>query len=230
MTRTTASARAAATIALTVGATASLIAGPSEAHAAAAGVAPGDQIDAVAGDQQETCTLGYTFTDPASYTTYGITAGHCNLNNNSSYVQDRSTGTVGHFMLTVAEPDFFNGDDYGVINFGTTPSAPTMYGITVTGAGAPDPQNAVCHTGVKTGVTCGQLGKRLTRTQFTTTGMNQSIPGDSGGPVWQTTDQGTATVVGIWLGERITGNGTRSGRFSALPDIMTGIASKMKAM
>lgn len=220
----------AATAAIAAGLAVLSVASPSDAHAAQTPVAPGDQIDAVAGDTQETCTLGYTFTDPTNSTTYGITAGHCNHNMASSHVRDRTTGAVGNFVLTVAEPDIFNGDDYGLINFGNNTPAPAVNGLPITDIGSPSSQTPLCHTGIQTQTTCGQLGRRLTGTQYTTSGIGQSLPGDSGGPVWQASERGTATLVGIWLGERITGNGARYGRFAALPEILSGMATKMKMM
>lgn len=53
--------------------------------------------------------------------------------------------------------------------------------------------------------------------QFMTTGMPASVAGDSGGPVWITDDDGTAHIVGIWLGEKSSAdNSRRYGRFASL--------------
>lgn len=217
-------ARTAATVAVAVTAVALAPAGSPDARAAQTGVAPGDEIDAVGDGTQTRCTLGYTFTDPSSSTTYGVTAGHCN--ENSSYVQDTATGAVGQFVLSVAEPDFLLGDDYGLINFGTEPAVPALNGVPITGVAMPDPGQNICHTGLSTGVTCGQMGNRLAANQYAATGNIKNAAGDSGGPVWQYNSQGSATLVGIWLGERITGAGKRYGRFAALPDVLSRIAAK----
>jgi V8-like Glu-specific endopeptidase len=53
--------------------------------------------------------------------------------------------------------------------------------------------------------------------------MPRSIPGDSGGPVWQLTRNNTATVIGVWLGEHTDPDGSRYGRFTALTDILADI-------
>ncbi len=54
--------------------------------------------------------------------------------------------------------------------------------------------------------------------------MPQSIPGDSGGPVWQLGSDSSATVIGIWLGEHFEPNGPRYGRFTALTDVLADIS------
>lgn len=127
-------------------------------------------------------------------------------------------------MLAVANPDAALDDDYGLIDFGAARSLPVMYGMPVTGISAPAPNAPVCHDGIRTGVACGELHDRLVGTQFATSGMPRSIPGDSGGPVWQPARDG-ATVIGIWLGEHIESNGPRYGRFTALTDVLADIAN-----
>lgn len=199
---------------------------PTAAAAPIRTVSPGDHIvtTADAGDQQ--CTLGYTFTSPNGHA-YGITAGHCNTHR-SRRVTDRTTGAVGRFVLSVSDPDRPLHDDYGLIDFGPRNRAvPVMFGMPVTGISAPDPDNAVCHDGIRTGVACGALHTRLagTATQFTTTGMPRSIPGDSGGPVWQLTNRNTATIIGIWLGEHLEPTGKHYGRFTGLTDVLADIAN-----
>ncbi|SBS79033.1 conserved exported hypothetical protein [uncultured Mycobacterium sp.] len=186
-------------------------------------ISPGDELVTTAADGAQMCTLGYTFTNRDTGTAYGITAGHCNGHRSSS-VTDRTTGAVGHFVLTVGNADEALDDDYGLIDFGTNRSLPIMYGMPVSGLSAPDPTGPVCHDGIKTGVACGQLHSRLVGTQFTTRGMPRSIPGDSGGPVWQLGPGNSATVIGIWLGEHIEPNGPRYGRFTALTDVLADIS------
>jgi len=46
------------------------------------------------------------------------------------------------------------------------------------------------------------------------------IPGDSGGPVWQLNPDTSATIVGIWIGEQTSADGTRDGVFISLLDAM----------
>jgi streptogrisin B len=195
---------------------ATAILGAPTAHAARATVSPGDEIRAV-GASVARCTLGYTYTDPATGTAYGITAGHCNQTH-SSYVEDRTTGAIGHFVLTVSDPNDPLADDYGLIDFGANTAGKTMYGMPVIGMASITTRNAICHDGIRTGIACGQLGDRLIGPQYLTTGMAQSIPGDSGGPVWQISSTG-AVIVGIWLGEHIDVAGNHYGRFISLSDI-----------
>lgn len=185
-------------------------------------VSPGDDIVTTAAEGAQQCTLGYTFTNPAG-TTYGITAGHCN-SHRSTYVTDRTTGAIGHFVLAVGNPEHALDDDYGLIDFGANRPEPLMYGMQVTGISTPDSDAPVCHDGIRTGVACGDLHGRLIGTQFATKGMPPSIPGDSGGPVWQP-NRNTATIIGIWLGEHIEPDGPRYGRFTALTDVLADIAN-----
>ena len=53
--------------------------------------------------------------------------------------------------------------------------------------------------------------------------MPRSIPGDSGGPVWQLDRNGNASVIGIWLGEHTEPNGPRYGRFTGITDVLADI-------
>ena len=71
----------------------------------------------------------------------------------------------------------------------------------------------------------GWLSRNAILTPVAVIRMAQSIPGDSGGPVWQLgADSTTATVVCTWLGEHLDGNATRYGRFISLTDILVGVA------
>jgi streptogrisin B len=202
--------------ALTLAAALSLAACPA-AHARGGAVSPGDEIRAASATKVALCTLGYTFTEPATGIAYGITAGHCN-ESRSSYVEDHTSGAIGHFVLSTANPADPLEDDYGLIDFGANPAAPTMYGMPVTGTARINTRNAICHDGIRTGIACGQLADRLIGPQYLTTGMPQSIPGDSGGPVWQISATG-AVIVGIWLGEHVDAHGTHYGRFIDLADV-----------
>lgn len=200
---------------------------PTVAYARGATISPGDEIDTVQAQGGTRCTLGYTFADPGTNINYGITAGHCNKGH-SDYVVDRITGAIGHFILTVATPGDNLQDDYGLVDFGSNHSERTMYGMPVSGISTPDPHSVVCHDGIRTGIACGSLDGRLIASQYLTTGMVQSIPGDSGGPVWQFArdNAGTARVIGIWLGENIDANGTHYGRFISLTDVLVNVAAK----
>ncbi len=217
-----------ASFAVALAATLTVLSGAPAATAAATTVAPGDEVDAMqTGGQYERCTLGYTFTADDG-NTYGITAGHCNRTP-SRYVQDRTTGAVGRFVLTVVDDDHL-ADDYGVIAFGRNRSSdPTMYGMPVTDVALPNPNTTICHDGIRTGIACGQYDGRLIDNQYCTTGMARSIPGDSGGPVWQPGPGAGATIVGIWLGEHNQADGQHFGRFMRLADIMAGIKSRLSA-
>lgn len=203
---------------------ATAIGGPATAQARAATISPGDEIDTIQAHGGTRCTLGYTFTDPGTNINYGITAGHCNKG--SDHVLDRTTGAIGHFILTVATPGDNLQDDYGLIDFGAHHSVRTMYGLRVGAISTPDPHTPVCHDGISTGIACGSLGDILIANQYLTTGMAPSIPGDSGGPVWQFARDTTATVIGIWLGEHNEANGIHYGRFISLTDILGNIAAK----
>ncbi len=202
------------------------VGGAAAAYARGATISPGDEIDTVQAHGGTRCTLGYTFADPGTNINYGITAGHCNKG--SDYVLDRTTGAIGHFILTVATPDDSLQDDYGLVDFGANRSVRTMYGMPVSGISIPNPHNAVCHDGIRTGIACGSLDSRLIASQYLTTGMAQSIPGDSGGPVWQLARDNavTASIIGIWLGEHIEANGTHYGRFISLTDVLVNVAAK----
>ena len=57
--------------------------------------------------------------------------------------------------------------------------------------------------------------------------MPQSIPGDSGGPVWQPSRDGGATTVGIWLGQHVDQDGA-FGRFASLTDVLPTISAQAK--
>jgi len=136
----------------------------------------------------------------------------------NSYLKTQAGLIRSHFVLTAANPNDPLDDDYGLIDFGAHTATPTMYGMPVVGMASINTRNAICHDGIRTGIACGQLGDRLIGPQYLTTGMPDSIPGDSGGPVWQVSATG-AVIVGIWLGEHIDSGGTHYGRFISLADI-----------
>jgi streptogrisin B len=189
-------------------------------------VSPGDEIDVKHGRTGSRCTLGYTFTDPTSRITYGITAGHCNDGNHSPVI-DRTTGATGRFVYSEATPSEPLYADFGLIDFGTSRSVRLMYHQPVGTIAAIDPTKPVCHDGIRTGIACGQYAGRLIADQYLTSGMPKSIPGDSGGPVWQPSRNGSATIVGIWLGQHVDQDGA-FGRFTSLTDVLPTISAQAK--
>jgi hypothetical protein len=190
---------------------------PASSHAGVGAVAAGDEIAIHSVKGTTTCTLGYTYT--AGATTYGVTAGHCTRGGGTT-VADHDSGATGRVAIAVTDPDPLF-DDFALINFGTNRSAHTMNGMPVNGIGVPDPRTTVCRSGIRTPTVCGQLDGRLLGYQYNVTGMPESIPGDSGAPVWQPASDGTATIVGIWLGEHHTHSGIRTGRFTSLTESLT---------
>ncbi|MGQ9352444.1 hypothetical protein [Mycolicibacterium gilvum] len=190
---------------------------PALSHAGAYTVAAGDEIAVHSNTGSTTCTLGYTYT--AGATTYGVTAGHCTRGGGSA-VSDHDSGATGAVAVAVNDPDPLF-DDFALINFGTSRSVSTINGMPVSGMGVPDPAITVCRSGIRTKTVCGQLDGRLLGYQYSVTGMPESIPGDSGAPVWQPASDGTATIVGIWLGEHHAHSGTRTGRFTSLTESLT---------
>ncbi|KPN46872.1 hypothetical protein AN933_25445 [Mycobacterium intracellulare subsp. chimaera] len=192
-------------------------------------MSPGDALYAAGAHGGALCTLGYTFTDSVTDLNYGITAGHCD-SGPSRYVVDRTTGAIGHFVLTAANPKRPLDDDYGLIDFGRHRSVPIMYGMAIVAISDPDPRNVVCHDGMRTGIACGALDSHLGPSQYLTSGMRPSIPGDSGGPVWQPRPNNTATIIGIWLGEHNEPTGAHYGRFITLGEVAARIAAKTRGL
>ena len=193
-------------------------AAPSQASTAA--VAAGDEITVHSPAGTTVCTLGYTYTTDT--TTYGVTAGHC-ARGGGTAVHDRDSGAIGQVTIAITGPDPLF-DDFALINFGSHRSTPTINGMPATSMSLPDPATTICRSGIRTDTVCGQLDGRLIGYQYSVTGMPESIPGDSGAPVWQPAADGTATVVGIWLGEHYTHSGTRTGRFTSLTGSITELA------
>ncbi len=181
---------------------------PAARSAAAASLAAGHEIRITTANGATVCTLGYTYTTGRS--TYGVTAGHC-AHSVGDLVTDRDSGATGRVAVTTTDPDPL-ADDFALLDFGTSPSVSAINGMPVSGMGVADPRTTVCRSGIHTPVACGQLDSRLIGSQYTVHGMAESIPGDSGAPVWQVGDDGTATVVGIWLG----GHDTSAGRVRAI--------------
>ena len=167
------------------------------AHASPVPVYPGMEI------RQNTnlCTLG--FVDPALR--IAVTAGHCR---GSSNVTDRDGNVIGGLAMyrdntpngaTVSTNDSIN--DYEGISLAgdVIPSNVLPGGRELVS----DPNvaiqkgEAVCHFGVATGETCGVV-EAVNNGWFTMANGIVSQQGDSGGPVYITTGDGRAVIVGIF--------------------------------
>lgn len=191
-------------------------------------ISPGDRIDYVTHAGSESfCTTGYVYTGSNGHA-YAITAGHCQTDGPGRVVEE-TTGATGRFVNAVVAPPRSGGPDYGLIDFGphvaTRPASDT---ITLTTAQPPPAVRVgqtVCHLGVSSGQHCGTVAFRYGDEQFMTTDMPASVPGDSGGPVWVSDDDGNAHIIGIWLGEKTSADSSRRyGRFASLRaalDILT---------
>ncbi|MET8231681.1 S1 family peptidase [Micromonospora sp. NPDC005298] len=157
------------------------------------------------------CSLGANVRSGSTY--YVITAGHCTAAVGTWYADSAQTTVLGTRTATS-----FPNNDYGLIRYTgriAHPSAVYTYPglLTVYGAGNAYVGQAVCRSGVTTGVRCG-----------TVTGLNQTVnyaegvvyrlirtnicaePGDSGGPLYVAS---TGTIIGILSGG--SGNCTSGG-------------------
>ncbi|MET8119838.1 S1 family peptidase [Micromonospora sp. NPDC005189] len=157
------------------------------------------------------CSLGANVRSGSTY--YVITAGHCTTTASAWYADSAQTTVLGTRTATS-----FPTNDYGLIRYTgriAHPSAVYTYPglLTIYGAGNAYVGQAVCRSGVTTGVRCG-----------TVTGLNQTVnyaggavtglirtnicaePGDSGGPLYVAS---TGTIIGILSGG--SGNCTSGG-------------------
>ncbi|MET7707639.1 S1 family peptidase [Micromonospora sp. NPDC005413] len=157
------------------------------------------------------CSLGANVRSGSTY--YVITAGHCTTTASAWYADSTQTTVLGTRTATS-----FPTNDYGLIRYTgriAHPSAVYTYPglLTIYGAGNAYVGQAVCRSGVTTGVRCG-----------TVTGLNQTVnyaggavtglirtnicaePGDSGGPLYVAS---TGTIIGILSGG--SGNCTSGG-------------------
>lgn len=195
------------------------VAGAPPSPAAIPTVSPGDRIEYISPTADVTmfCTIGYVYTAPNLHT-YAVTAGHCR-GKGAGYARTTRSGATGDFIRAIVEPPYQGGPDYGLVDFGVR-SLPLAYiGDTPTTGTHPQPEKGqqVCRTGVSSGQHCGAVTGYVGKNQYLTTGMPASIPGDSGGPVWIPTADGSAEIIGIWLGDQ-TVNGQEHGRFASLAD------------
>ncbi|MET8547652.1 S1 family peptidase [Micromonospora zamorensis] len=157
------------------------------------------------------CSLGANVRSGSTY--YVVTAGHCTTTASTWYADSAQTTVLGTRTATS-----FPGNDYGLIRYTgriAHPSAVYTYPglLTIYGPGTAYVGQAVCRSGVTTGVRCG-----------TVTGLNQTVnystgviyglirtnicaePGDSGGPLYVAS---TGTILGILSGG--SGNCTSGG-------------------
>ncbi|WCN78997.1 S1 family peptidase [Micromonospora sp. LH3U1] len=157
------------------------------------------------------CSLGANVRSGSTY--YVITAGHCTTTASTWYADSAQTTVLGTRTATS-----YPSNDYGLIRYTgriAHPSAVYTYPglLTIYGAGNAYVGQAVCRSGVTTGVRCG-----------TVTGLNQTVnyaggavtglirtnicaePGDSGGPLYVAS---TGTIIGILSGG--SGNCTSGG-------------------
>ncbi|MFF0152757.1 S1 family peptidase [Micromonospora sp. NPDC005203] len=157
------------------------------------------------------CSLGANARSGSTY--YVITAGHCTTAAATWYTDGAQTTVLGTRTATS-----YPTNDYGLIRYTgriAHPSAVYTYPglLTIHGPGTAYVGQAVCRSGVTTGVRCG-----------TVTGLNQTVnyatgviyglirtnicaePGDSGGPLYVAS---TGTILGILSGG--SGNCTSGG-------------------
>jgi hypothetical protein len=179
-------------------AAAALAVAPSIAHAApGVAVFPGMEI------RQDTnmCTL--TFVDMGSRT--GFTAGHCRAGGS---VGDRDGNVIGHqTMFRDNTPDGATiSTDHQIADWEAFQLAPDVALNNVLPGGrvliydpavVPAPGLRVCHFGVVTGESCGTVDA-INNGWFTMGNGVVSQKGDSGGPVYASTDDGRAAIVGMF--------------------------------
>ncbi|MGC4782486.1 S1 family peptidase [Micromonospora zamorensis] len=157
------------------------------------------------------CSLGANVRSGSTY--YVITAGHCTTTASTWYADSAQTTVLGTRTATS-----FPGNDYGLIRYTgriAHPSAVYTYPglLPINGPGNAYVGQAVCRSGVTTGVRCG-----------TVSGLNQTVnysngviyglirtnicaePGDSGGPLYVAS---TGAILGILSGG--SGNCTSGG-------------------
>ncbi|MFI6255797.1 S1 family peptidase [Micromonospora zamorensis] len=157
------------------------------------------------------CSLGANVRSGSTY--YVITAGHCTTTASTWYADSAQTTVLGTRTATS-----FPGNDYGLIRYTgriAHPSAVYTYPglLPINGPANAYVGQAVCRSGVTTGVRCG-----------TVTGLNQTVnysngviyglirtnicaePGDSGGPLYVAS---TGIILGILSGG--SGNCTSGG-------------------
>ena len=183
-----------------------------QAASASLTVSAADRIETV----DASCTIGYTY-DGTDGHTYAITAGHC-ATHPGQRVTDTDTGAAGVFIRAHVDEEGSGGADYGLIDFGKHALVLPYIGNYPLAQGHPDPHpgQAICRTGISSGQQCGHVTDSYGPDQYLTDDMPHDRGGDSGGPVWIRRGDGSAQIIGIWLGGRRTFSGHDAGRFAAL--------------
>ena len=187
-------------------------------------ISPGHAIRYITPGSATTCTLAFAFSTHGD--TYGVTAGHC-VAEPGGYVVDVPSGYRGSVVSFDYNPTR-RGNDFALIHFGRSPLAASLLGASVDAVTAPATDRPICHTGVSSGTSCGQLSGQYGRNQYLTTEVND-VPGDSGGPVWTRYGIDDITIVGIWLGSHIDHDGTTDGRFYPLDYALTQLGATTTA-
>ncbi|MGI5520513.1 S1 family peptidase [Micromonospora sp. CA-259024] len=157
------------------------------------------------------CSLGANVRSGSTY--YVITAGHCTTAASTWYADSAQTTVLGTRTATS-----FPTNDYGLIRYTgqiAHPSAVYTYPglLPIYGPGNAYVGQAVCRSGVTTGVRCGTV-TALNQTVNYATGVVYGLirtnicaePGDSGGPLYVAS---TGTIIGILSGG--SGNCTSGG-------------------
>ncbi|WP_433112064.1 S1 family peptidase [Micromonospora sp. CA-246542] len=157
------------------------------------------------------CSLGANVRSGSTY--YVVTAGHCTATVSTWYADSAQTTVLGTRTGTS-----YPGNDYGLIRYTgriAHPSAVYTYPglLTINGPGTAYVGQAVCRSGVTTGVRCGTV-TALNQTVNYATGVVYGLirtnicaePGDSGGPLYVAS---TGTIIGILSGG--SGNCTSGG-------------------
>lgn len=157
------------------------------------------------------CSLGANVRSGSTY--YVVTAGHCTAAVSTWYADSAQTTVLGTRTGTS-----YPGNDYGLIRYTgriAHPSAVYTYPglLTINGPGTAYVGQAVCRSGLTTGVRCGTV-TALNQTVNYATGVVYGLirtnicaeAGDSGGPLYVAS---TGTIIGILSGG--SGNCTSGG-------------------
>ncbi|MGV9213768.1 S1 family peptidase [Micromonospora sp. RB23] len=157
------------------------------------------------------CSLGANVRSGSTY--YVVTAGHCTGTVSTWYADSAQTTVLGTRTATS-----YPGNDYGLIRYTgriAHPSAVYTYPglLAINGPGTAYVGQAVCRSGVTTGVRCGTV-TALNATVNYATGVVYGLirtnicaeAGDSGGPLYVAS---TGTIIGILSGG--SGNCTSGG-------------------
>jgi hypothetical protein len=144
-----------------------------------------------------------------------------------------TTNTVQTEILgrgTAIEPDLFAALACRHHRCNAIPARPITHGWAAglrSDLSRRQPPSRSVTTAYEPGFACRQYVGPLIANQYLTSGMPQSIPGDSGGPVWQPSRDGSATTVGIWLGQHVDQDGA-FGRLTSLTDVLPTISTQAK--